>query len=96
MTDNELTVPPPPPAQIKENRRGGGVSAGPQSHILEGVSWDEARQLQEAAEQRAGSDQVGGARCRLVLEVGIGETGDGRWGGGLVYWGRSDDRMMVL
>ncbi|XP_043224582.1 protein hu-li tai shao-like isoform X2 [Amphibalanus amphitrite] len=44
--------------QIKENRRGGGVSAGPQSHILEGVSWDEARQLQEAAEQRAGGDQV--------------------------------------
>jgi len=44
--------------QIKENRRGGGVSAGPQSHILEGVSWDEARQLQEAAEQRSGGDQV--------------------------------------
>jgi len=29
--------------QIKENRRAGGVSAGPQSQILEGVTWDEAR-----------------------------------------------------
>lgn len=32
--------------QIKENRRQGGISAGPQSHILEGVSWDEAQKLQ--------------------------------------------------
>jgi hypothetical protein len=30
--------------QIKENRRAGGLSAGPQSQILEGVTWDEARQ----------------------------------------------------
>jgi len=34
--------------QIKENRRQGGISAGPQSHILEGVSWDEAQKLQDA------------------------------------------------
>jgi len=33
---------------IKENRRQGGISAGPQSHILEGVSWDEAQKLQDA------------------------------------------------
>ena len=32
--------------QIKENRRQGGISAGPQSHILEGVTWDEAKQMQ--------------------------------------------------
>jgi len=34
--------------QIKENRRQGGISAGPQSHLLEGVSWDEAQKLQDA------------------------------------------------
>ncbi|CAG0914649.1 unnamed protein product [Notodromas monacha] len=33
--------------QIKENRKAGGVSAGPQSHILEGVPWDEARAMQD-------------------------------------------------
>lgn len=31
--------------QIKENRRQGGISAGPQSHILEGVSLDDAQKL---------------------------------------------------
>ena len=55
--------------QIKENRRGGGVSAGPQSHILEGVSWDEARQLQEAAEQRAGGDQVRSGQVRRLAGI---------------------------
>jgi len=34
--------------QIKENRRAGDISAGPQSQILEGVTWDEARQVQDA------------------------------------------------
>ena len=32
--------------KIKENRRAGEISAGPQSQILEGVTWDEARQVQ--------------------------------------------------
>lgn len=31
--------------QIKENRRADKISAGPQSHILEGVTWDEASKL---------------------------------------------------
>ena len=26
----------------------GGVHAGPESRVLEGVSWDEARQMQDA------------------------------------------------
>jgi adducin len=39
--------------QIKENRRTGGVSAGPQSQILEGVTWDEARN-----DPTAGGDHV--------------------------------------
>ncbi|XP_049883230.1 protein hu-li tai shao isoform X2 [Pectinophora gossypiella] len=31
--------------QIKDNRRADKISAGPQSHILEGVTWDEAAKL---------------------------------------------------
>jgi len=33
---------------MKEGRRMGGVHAGPESRVLEGVSWDEARQMQDA------------------------------------------------
>ncbi|XP_065564508.1 protein hu-li tai shao-like isoform X4 [Artemia franciscana] len=40
---------------IKENRRAGGISAGPQSHILEGVSWEEMKKMQEA---QTNGDQV--------------------------------------
>uniref|UniRef100_A0A6B2E9K0 Putative cytoskeletal protein adducin n=1 Tax=Phlebotomus kandelakii TaxID=1109342 RepID=A0A6B2E9K0_9DIPT len=34
--------------QIKDNRRADMISAGPQSHILEGVSWDEANRIKDA------------------------------------------------
>ncbi|XP_055695454.1 protein hu-li tai shao isoform X3 [Lutzomyia longipalpis] len=34
--------------QIKDNRRADIISAGPQSHILEGVSWDEANRIKDA------------------------------------------------
>ncbi|XP_042222087.1 protein hu-li tai shao-like isoform X8 [Homarus americanus] len=34
---------------IKENRRIGNISAGPTSHLLEGVTWDEARRMQDAS-----------------------------------------------
>ncbi|XP_059619542.1 protein hu-li tai shao isoform X2 [Phlebotomus argentipes] len=34
--------------QIKDNRRADKISAGPQSHILEGVSWDEANRIKDA------------------------------------------------
>lgn len=45
--------------QIKENRRAGGISAGPQSQILEGVSWEEAKQVQDASmSSTGGGDQV--------------------------------------
>ncbi|XP_046446650.1 protein hu-li tai shao-like isoform X5 [Daphnia pulex] len=44
--------------QIKENRRQGGISAGPQSHILEGVSWDEAQKLQDANTSGTGDHVV--------------------------------------
>jgi hypothetical protein len=33
---------------MKEGRRAGGITAGPESKILEGMTWEEARNLQEA------------------------------------------------
>ena len=32
----------------------GGVHAGPESRVLEGVSWDEARQMQDAQPSNLG------------------------------------------
>lgn len=32
--------------QIKENRRADKITSGPQSQILDGVSWEEAKKLQ--------------------------------------------------
>ena len=32
--------------QIKDNRRADKITSGPQSHILEGVSWEEAKKMQ--------------------------------------------------
>ncbi|XP_064114096.1 protein hu-li tai shao-like isoform X5 [Macrobrachium nipponense] len=42
---------------IKENRRVGSISAGPTSHLLEGVTWDEARRMQDAS-MSAATDHV--------------------------------------
>ncbi len=39
---------------MKEGRRIGGVHAGPESRVLEGVSWDEARQMQDAQPSNLG------------------------------------------
>merc|ERR1719427_1491285 len=33
---------------MKEGRRLGGVHAGPESRVLDGISWDEAKQMQDA------------------------------------------------
>lgn len=44
--------------QIKENRRADIISAGPQSHILEGVTWDEAHRINDAAVSAAGDHVV--------------------------------------
>lgn len=43
--------------QLKENRRADKITSGPQSHILEGVSWEEAKKLQDANVTQTG-DQV--------------------------------------
>lgn len=46
------------PSQIKENRRADIISAGPQSHILEGVTWDEANRIKDAGVSAAGDHVV--------------------------------------
>ncbi|VVC45226.1 Hypothetical protein CINCED_3A009681 [Cinara cedri] len=43
--------------QIKENRRADKITSGPQSQILDGVSWEEAKKLQEA-NLNTNNDQV--------------------------------------
>lgn len=44
--------------QIKENRRAEKISAGPQSHILEGVTWDEANRIKDATVSATGDHVV--------------------------------------
>ena len=44
--------------QIKENRRIGNLSAGPTSHLLEGVTWDEVRRMQDATISNAADHTV--------------------------------------
>ncbi|KAL5285602.1 add-1 family protein [Megaselia abdita] len=58
--------------QIKDNRRADKISAGPQSHILEGVTWDEANRLRDQAIVSAGGDQVVlmGAASKGIIQRG--------------------------
>ncbi|CAK1555987.1 unnamed protein product [Leptosia nina] len=59
--------------QIKENRRADKISAGPQSHILEGVSWDEAakRVGEDAANTHTGDHVVlMGAASKGIIQRG--------------------------
>ncbi|XP_057332570.1 protein hu-li tai shao isoform X14 [Microplitis mediator] len=44
--------------QIKDYRRADKISAGPQSHILEGVSWEEAKKMQDATISGTGEQVV--------------------------------------
>lgn len=44
--------------QIKDNRRADKISAGPQSHILEGVTWDEANRIKDATVSSTGEHVV--------------------------------------
>nr|CAI5857734.1 unnamed protein product [Callosobruchus analis] len=57
--------------QIKDYRRADKISAGPQSHILEGVTWEEARKMQDAAASQTG-DQVVlmGAASKGIIQRG--------------------------
>ncbi|CAH2062499.1 unnamed protein product, partial [Iphiclides podalirius] len=59
--------------QIKENRRADKISAGPQSHILEGVTWDEAARLvgEDAANTHTGDHVVlMGAASKGIIQRG--------------------------
>nr|XP_032526052.1 uncharacterized protein LOC116776874 isoform X8 [Danaus plexippus plexippus] len=58
--------------QIKENRRADKISAGPQSHILEGVARDEARLLPEDAAGTHTGDHVilMGAASKGIIQRG--------------------------
>ncbi|XP_014254991.1 protein hu-li tai shao isoform X14 [Cimex lectularius] len=58
--------------QIKENRRADKITSGPQSHILEGVSWEEAKKLQDANISMTG-DQVilVGAASKGIIQRGF-------------------------
>ncbi|XP_023339341.1 protein hu-li tai shao isoform X1 [Eurytemora carolleeae] len=55
---------------MKEGRRIGGVHAGPESRVLEGVSWDEARQMQDAQPSNLGDNhyemKVGAASKGII------------------------------
>uniref|UniRef100_U5EEV1 Putative hu li tai shao n=1 Tax=Corethrella appendiculata TaxID=1370023 RepID=U5EEV1_9DIPT len=56
---------------IKDNRRADKISAGPQSHILEGVSWDEANRLKDANVSQAGDHVVlMGAASKGIIQRG--------------------------
>lgn len=57
--------------QIKDNRRADKISAGPQSHILEGVTWDEANRIKDATVSATG-DQVVlmGAASKGIIQRG--------------------------
>ncbi|XP_060809146.1 uncharacterized protein LOC106138603 [Amyelois transitella] len=59
--------------QIKDNRRADKISAGPQSHILEGVTWDEAAKLvgEDAANTHTGDHVVlMGAASKGIIQRG--------------------------
>lgn len=58
--------------QIKDNRRADKISAGPQSHILEGVTWDEANRIKDATTSGAGDHVVlMGAASKGIIQRGF-------------------------
>ncbi|KAH8389248.1 hypothetical protein KR200_006660, partial [Drosophila serrata] len=58
--------------QIKDNRRADKISAGPQSHILEGVTWDEASRLKDATVSQTGDHVVMmGAASKGIIQRGF-------------------------
>ncbi|XP_018565786.1 protein hu-li tai shao isoform X2 [Anoplophora glabripennis] len=57
--------------QIKDYRRADKISAGPQSHILEGVTWEEARKMQDATVTQTGDHVVlMGAASKGIIQRG--------------------------
>lgn len=57
--------------QIKDYRRADKISAGPQSHILEGVTWDEANRMKDANVSKTGDHVVlMGAASKGIIQRG--------------------------
>jgi adducin len=57
--------------QIKDNRRADKISAGPQSHILEGATWDEASRIKDANVSETGDHVVlMGAASKGIIQRG--------------------------
>lgn len=57
--------------QIKDYRRADKISAGPQSHILEGVTWEEAKKMQDATITQTGDHVVlMGAASKGIIQRG--------------------------
>ncbi|KAF2901840.1 hypothetical protein ILUMI_04351 [Ignelater luminosus] len=57
--------------QIKDYRRADKISAGPQSHILEGVTWEEAKKMQDAGVTQTGDHVVlMGAASKGIIQRG--------------------------
>jgi len=52
---------------MKEGRRAGGISAGPESRVLEGGTWEDARQMQDA--------HISGVGDPYVVGVGAASKG---------------------
>nr|XP_031842972.1 uncharacterized protein LOC116431534 isoform X1 [Nomia melanderi]XP_031842973.1 uncharacterized protein LOC116431534 isoform X1 [Nomia melanderi]XP_031842974.1 uncharacterized protein LOC116431534 isoform X1 [Nomia melanderi] len=58
--------------QIKDYRRADKISAGPQSHILEGVTWEEAKKMQDATISGTGEQVVlVGAASKGIIQRGF-------------------------
>lgn len=57
--------------QLKDYRRADKISAGPQSQILEGVTWEEARKMQDAGVTQTGDHVVlMGAASKGIIQRG--------------------------
>ena len=53
---------------MKEGRRAGGITAGPESKVLEGTTWDEARQMQEGRSAVDSVDLRVGAASKGIIQ----------------------------
>merc|ERR1711976_628241 len=55
-------------AAMKEGRRAGGITAGPESKVLDGPTWDEARQIQEGKDGVDAMDFRVGAASKGTIQ----------------------------
>ena len=53
---------------MKEGRRAGGITAGPESKVLDGPTWDEARQIQEGKDGVDAMDFRVGAASKGIIQ----------------------------